>query len=210
MKVNGWDDAPRPTIRGDAIEVLRRIGGGTVDQVAKELPQWSRKQIATGLAQAANKGLIPTHGKLPVEGLGKWLWPVIYGAPPEQPAAPLWKVRPFNSVFELGTRAYEGRQVGERVLAVLELLDRLGPTTRRELAPHMKGGDPSMYLRRAVSYGLAEVLPSPTYKTRYRVVHDWRERLEMPATPVKRDYGQVNSVFALGSMNGAATFAADR
>jgi hypothetical protein len=81
----------------------------------------------------------------------------------------------------------EGRQVGERVRAVLGLLDRLGPSTRRELAPYMgKGWDtPTIYLRRAVSYGLAEALPSPTYKTRYRVVHDWRERLEQP---VRRDF----------------------
>jgi hypothetical protein len=104
----------------------------------------------------------------------------------------------------------EGRQVGERVRTVLELLDRIGPATRRQLTPYMGQGwdSPSIYLRRAVSYGLAEALPSPTYKTRYRVVHDWRERLEMPATPAKRDFGRVNSVFALGSMNGAATFAA--
>jgi hypothetical protein len=107
MKVNGWDDEPiRPTIRGDAIEVLKRIGGGTVDQVAKELPQWSRKQIATGLAQAANKGLIPKAGLHSVREFGKRA-PMVYGAPPEQPEAPLWDVRPANSVFELGTRAQE-------------------------------------------------------------------------------------------------------
>jgi hypothetical protein len=98
------------------------------------------------------------------------------------------------------------KPVGARVRAALEALEQIGPATRQQVAPFLAGwpSDPSEPLRRAVSYGLAEALPSPTYKTRYRVVHDWRERLEMPATPVKRDYGRVNSVFALG----AATFAA--
>jgi hypothetical protein len=99
------------------------------------------------------------------------------------------------------------KPVGAKVRATLEALEQIGPARRQQLRPYVSG-EPSQYLRRAVSYGLAEALPSPTYKTRYRVVHDWRERLEMPATPVKRDYSRVNSVFALGSMNGAATLAA--
>jgi hypothetical protein len=106
MKVERWDDAPRPTIRGDAIEVLRRIGGGTVAQIAKELPQWSPKQIKTALAQAVNKGLIPKVGRHSVREFGKQA-PMVYGAPPQEPEAPLWDVRPPNSVFELGTRAQE-------------------------------------------------------------------------------------------------------
>jgi hypothetical protein len=103
------------------------------------------------------------------------------------------------------------RPIGARVLAVLEALEQIGPATRQEIAPFLAEwpGDPSQPLRRAVMYGLAEALPSPTYKTRYRAVSDWRKRWwEVPIAPVKRDYSRVNSVFALGSMNGAATFAA--
>jgi hypothetical protein len=91
MKIERWDE-PRPTIRGDVIDVLRRIGGGTVARIAKELPQWSPKQIKTALHQ--------------VREFGKRA-PMVYGAPPQEPEAPLWDVRPPNSVFELGTRAQE-------------------------------------------------------------------------------------------------------
>jgi uncharacterized protein (DUF433 family) len=107
MKVNGWDDEPtRPTIRGDVIDTLRRIKGGTMAQIAEHLPQWSHKQVKTALSQAVNKGLIARVGGHPVRERGK-IVPAIYGAPPEAPPAPLWDVRPPNSVFELGTRAQE-------------------------------------------------------------------------------------------------------
>jgi hypothetical protein len=209
MKIERWDE--RPTIRGEAIEVLRRIGGGTAAQIAEHLPQWSHKQVSTALAQAAHKGMIPRVDRLRPRKFGKGRGEVVYGAPPKPP---LWDgPRPFNSVFEMGTRAQLPRAIGLRVRAVLEALEQIGPATRGEVAPFLAEwpGDPSQALRRAVSYGLAEALPSPTYKTRYRAVQGWRTRLEdVPATPVKRDYGRVNSVFALGSMNGAATFAADR
>jgi hypothetical protein len=105
MKIERWDE-PRPTIRGDVIDVLRRIGGGTVARIAKELPQWSPKQIKTALHQAVNKGLIPKAGLHAVREFGKRA-PMVYGAPPQEPEAPLWDVRPPNSVFELGTRAQE-------------------------------------------------------------------------------------------------------
>jgi hypothetical protein len=105
MKIERWDE-PRPTIRGDVIDVLRRIGGGTVARIAKELPQWSPKQIKTALHQAVNKGLIPKAGLHAVREFGKRA-PMVYGAPPEQPEEPLWVVRPPNSVFELGSRAQE-------------------------------------------------------------------------------------------------------
>jgi hypothetical protein len=105
MKIERWDE-PRPTIRGDVIEVLRRIKGGTVAQIESHLPQWSAKQIKTALHQAVNKGLIPKAGLHAVREFGKRA-PMVYGAPPEQPPAPLWDVRPPNSVFELGTRAQE-------------------------------------------------------------------------------------------------------
>jgi hypothetical protein len=205
-----WD-AERRTIRGDAIEVLKRLTSATAEQVSKHLPQWTPHQVATAMAQAAHKGMIPRVDRLQPRRFGKGRGQVVYGAPPKPP---LWEgPRPFNSVFEMGTRALLPRAIGLRVRAVLEALEQIGPATRGEVAPFLAEwpGDPSQALRRAVSYGLAEALPSPTYKTRYRAVRGWQTMLEdvpTTATPVKRDFGRVNSVFALGSMNGAATLAA--
>jgi hypothetical protein len=72
-----WD-AERRTIRGDAIEVLKRLTSGTAEQVSKHLPQWTPKQVATALAQAAHKGMVPRVDRLQPRRFGKGRGQVVY------------------------------------------------------------------------------------------------------------------------------------
>ena len=110
-----------------------------------------------------------------------------------------------------------GRPIGQRIIEVAELLEKLGPCTVTELKPHLPiPAQPNVrnLCSRAWAHGLATWAENEKGRRVYKIVADWRDhikqdpRSEKPKLHVVPLGEQVtrswqgkkviNSVFALG------------
>ena len=100
------------------------------------------------------------------------------------------------------------RPVGKRIIAVMEILDREGPSQYSHVEMHMGILDPtntSTYLQRAVKLGLVTVDNSGERRI-YRSAPDWQNKIHQIAAvkPVRKPKAPkaqkciINSVWALG------------
>jgi hypothetical protein len=96
------------------------------------------------------------------------------------------------------------RKIGQKIIYVLQILEREGTSTYPEIAMQIDFMDVSCvhtYLRRAVKYGLADI-KIVNYKNNYTAKANWRDAIEVKK-PIKPRVGKVqkpmvNSVWALG------------
>jgi hypothetical protein len=96
------------------------------------------------------------------------------------------------------------RKIGQRVIYVLQILEREGPSSYPQIAMQINFIDKlcvHTYMRRAVKYGLATVHKGEEFNI-YTAKSDWRDAIEIkqPIKPrVKKvQKPMINSVWALG------------
>ena len=94
------------TLMDQLVAAVAAQGRATIDTLAPQLPQYTKKQLSNAINRASSRKRIELLDRPPAAGYGQGQPPAVYGPITQHGPQMPWagRPRPPNSVFELGIR----------------------------------------------------------------------------------------------------------